>query len=149
MSTPAGNTSPPVPVMYLACRLTPPSALATLRRGTPVHITQPAAPTCHGVPLGLLGMKPRPLPLHCSTMATVSTPIFFNSPTVNERGRRTPDTSTCQTSGLATTLASGGLRLLRTYSWLSGVIVPPMAARRVSSVFDECTIIAPASLNDA
>ena len=45
---------------------------------------------------------------------TVSVGIFFSSASVSVAGRRTPSTCTCHASGLATTLASGGLRLLRT-----------------------------------
>ena len=54
-STPSGSFSPPVPVMKRMPSATPPSACATVRSGTPVHTTQPAAPTVQGVPLGLLG----------------------------------------------------------------------------------------------
>src|SRR5690606_40474353 len=60
------------------------------RRGTPLQTTQPAAPTVHCVPLGLLGKKPRPLPEHCSTVATVSTPMDLSSASVRLRGFFTP-----------------------------------------------------------
>ena len=45
--------SPPVPVMKRAPR-PPAQGLDHRRTGTPLQTTQPAAPTCHCVPLGLL-----------------------------------------------------------------------------------------------
>ena len=52
-SRPSGSFSPPVPVMKRAPSAKPPSAATTVRTGTPLQMTQPAAPTCHLVPLGL------------------------------------------------------------------------------------------------
>jgi hypothetical protein len=52
---PSGSFSPPVPVRKRAPSARPPSAATTERTGTPLQITHPAAPTCHLVPLGLLG----------------------------------------------------------------------------------------------
>jgi hypothetical protein len=77
-STPAGIFSPPVPLINCMPPATPPIAFATAATGTPLQTTQPAAPTVHGVPLGLCLKKPRPLPEHCSTVATLSTPRRFS-----------------------------------------------------------------------
>jgi hypothetical protein len=62
----------------------------------------------------LCGKKARPLPEHCSTVATVSTPIVFSSATDSVRGVRTPSMPTCQPARSARIDASGGVTLLRT-----------------------------------
>ena len=121
----------------------PPRAATTLRSGTPLHTTQPAAPTVHGVPLGLLGKNPRPLPEHCSTVATVSMPSVLSSARLSVRGLLTPSMDTVQASRFSRTAASGAGKLLRTYNWFDGVItLVPKAARRVSRVLPLCTISA-------
>ena len=115
--------------------LTPPSASTTARTGTPLQTTQPAAPTVQGVPLGLLGKKPRPLPEHCSTIATVSIPMDLRSRTVSLRGFFTPSSVISQASRSATMAASGVGRLLRRYSCSAGVMtLVPNAPRLVSMV---------------
>jgi hypothetical protein len=91
----------------------PPSASITVRTGTPLHTTHPAAPTFQPVPLGLLGNSPRPLPEHCSTIATVSNPMPLSSLTVKVRGFLTPSMLTSQASRSATMAASGAGKLLR------------------------------------
>lgn len=145
-SIPAGNTSPPVPVMNTASADTPPKASTSWRTGTPVQITQPAAPTPHCVPLALCLKKARPLPEHCSTMAVVSRPMVLSSPTLRLRGDFTPSTDTFQASRSLTMAASGGGRLLRTNSWLDGVTTPERkAARRVSKVLLLCMIMSGAT----
>ena len=122
---------------------TPPRAATTLRTGTPLHTTQPAAPTVQGVPLGLVGKNPRPLPEHCSTVATVSSPSVLSSARVISRGFLTPSTRTTQALRSSRMAASGAGRLLRTYSWLDGVTtLVPNAPRRVSRVLLLCTISA-------
>ncbi|MNZ66683.1 hypothetical protein D3C78_849140 [compost metagenome] len=95
---------------------TPPRASATARTGTPLQTTQPAAPTVQGVPLGLLGKNARPLPEHCSTMATVSRPMVLSSRSDTVRGLPTPSMLISQASRLAMMEASGVGRLLRMYS---------------------------------
>ena len=128
----------------------PPSTWITVRSGTPLHSTQPAAPTCQGVPLGLLGKKPRPLPEHCSTVATVSTPRVLRSAKVRERGPLTPSNATVQASRCSRMEASGAGRLLRTNKRLVGVTtLVPYAARRVSNVLLLCTIMALGSFQAA
>src|SRR5690606_7268946 len=110
--------------------------------GTPVKITQPAAPTVHCVPLGLCGNHARPLPEHCSTMGSACTPIALSSPTVKLRGFLTPFTSSVQASGSLTISSEGGVTLFRTNRRLLGVItLSPNALRLSSIVFGLWTIM--------
>src|SRR5690606_41503975 len=102
----------------------PPTASSSALTGTPVKITQPAAPTVHCVPLGLLGNQARPLPEHCSTMGTAARPNVFSSATVKLRGLPTPLTSSFQLSGSLTIFSDGGEILLRTNRRLVGVMTP-------------------------
>ncbi|MNN43571.1 hypothetical protein D3C81_1578150 [compost metagenome] len=130
-----------MPVMKVMPSATPPRLSTTAFSGTPLQNTQPAAPTVQGVPLGLCGKKPRPLPEHCSTQATVSTPRVFSSARVRLRGCLTPSKATLQASGAATMDALGAGRLLRTNSRsLAVTTLVPMAPRRVSKVLALCTI---------
>src|SRR5690606_21930903 len=113
----------------------PPTASSRACTGTPVKITQPAAPTVHWVPLGLLGNQARPLPEHCSTMGTAASPSDFSSATVKLRGLPTPLTSSFQLSGSLTMSSDGGAILLRTNRRSVGVMTPePNAVRLVSIV---------------
>src|SRR5690554_4028850 len=119
----------------------PPTASSTACTGTPVKITQPAAPTVHCVPLGLWGNHARPLPEHCSTIGTAFRPSVLSSATVKLRGFLTPLTSIFQPSGSFMMSAEGGVRLLRTNRRSEGVITPePKAVRFVSMVLALCTM---------
>ncbi|OHV18219.1 hypothetical protein BK022_00960 [Methylorubrum extorquens] len=139
--SPAGRSSPPVPVTNCAPCTGPPRASTTARSGTPVQITQPAAPTVQGVPeifwpgWSASCMYFRPLPEHCSTVATLARPIRFSSASVSVRGCVTPAISTRHASRSATMASEGGLTLLRMNRRSVGVTIPlPIQARLVSSV---------------
>src|SRR5690606_272104 len=126
----------------------PPVASRTALTGTPVKITQPAAPTVHCVPLGLCSEKPLPLPEHCNTMVTEASPSDLSSATVKLRGDLTPLTSSFQASGFFMMSSDGGAILLRTYSLSSGVMpLEPKALRRVSMVLALWTIMLSASFH--
>ncbi|MCY1436283.1 hypothetical protein D9M71_524020 [compost metagenome] len=130
-------------VMKLWPSATPPSIATTLLSGTPLQNAQPAAPTVQGVPLAPWGKNARPLPEHCSTLATVVTPRDLSSARVRLRGCLTPWKATVHPSRSARMDASGAGRLLRTNSRLLAVItLVPTASRWVSSVLALCTISA-------
>src|SRR5690606_6467359 len=129
-----GSTSPPVLVMNFAPFSTPPRASTTLRTGTPVHSTQPAAPTCQGVPLALWSKNARPLPEHCKTAATASTPSVLSSARARGRDCLVPWIDPGQAPRSAAMASSGAVGVVRTNSLSVGVVtLAPIAARLVVS----------------